>query len=139
MFYTSAFRYLIDRTREISIPVGILVFSETNRYVKIRWVDDLCEVPKELKGISNVNASLGVCYGHICEDIRQMRLPLWKEKGKGPEPTPYEKKYWEHYTALLMHNVVLGEIRPYVGVLDGHPDQILNTEFDRLVAAYGDK
>ena len=125
------FRFTVDWSRKITVPIGFVFFNEEKQYVKIRLPTDLSECPKEI-GKSGY-ALIGHVYDRLKSNMDRQDLPTWR--GERPYPLPHEDRWWKFYKDLLIHSVSIGETCGYP-CFNADPDSFLESEFKRLVKDY---
>jgi hypothetical protein len=100
-------RYLVDPGREITIPAGVILWSQPENRLWFR-------LPREGEALDGVPAAQARAYLEI---IRE-KIEGWRRLGELPYQTapllPLSAAWWEEVRRLLQWRVRLGPIQPLV-------------------------
>ena len=107
-------RYVIDTIRDISIPVGIVIWNAESGFMKIRLADN----KDKLDGFNYKEAAL-----HLRSFERE--LNIWKDTNELPygknETKVLSLEWWNHVAKLLSFKVM---------ITDSHPLESINPELE---------
>lgn len=118
--------FVADPLRDLSVPIGIVLWSPESRYLGMRLVGE----KEKIKGLDPQMDQPLVRLVHS-------QIQTWIETGKLPhalEPiSPSDDRWWRHVRELLVHRVKLSEPRP----IDCHePDQELEVVYEAVVGPH---
>ena len=104
-FSYAVLRYVKDERRDISVPVGVALWSEEGHWVRTRLL-----MPDErLTPISSSDD-----YPFI--NLISRKLDNWMKQGELPYQdrmlSPYSDAWWRHLQKILIHRLRLSEPRP---------------------------
>lgn len=121
-WYTATVRYLVDLDREVSAPVGVILFADGIPVWGIR-------TPRPEETLSGVPIEAGAGIALMRDLIRG-----WLESGDLPyastELPPYSLAWWHHLAGLLGHRIRVESLRP---TLCENPAEDLETLYQVLV------
>jgi Protein of unknown function (DUF3037) len=104
-FSYAVFRYIKDPQRDLSVPVGVALWSPDAQYVRFRFT----EPSDRAKGINKTDD-----LPHIA--VTERKLQDWIEHGQLPYQdrpmTPITDEWWRHVRNLLIHRIRMSEPLP---------------------------
>ncbi|MBI3910935.1 MAG: DUF3037 domain-containing protein [Armatimonadetes bacterium] len=116
-------RCLVDPTRGITVPVGVVLWSRADRHPRFR-------LPSEGERIEDVPIQTVMPYLRAA----QTQIEAWLRRGQLPYQTePLESlsdRWWEHVRGLMQFTVQIDPPRPVDCV---RPDEEMETLFEALV------
>jgi hypothetical protein len=101
-FSYAIFRFVKDASRDISVPVGVALWSTDATYSSTRFVSD----HERVRGVSRSDDLPYV-------DLVRMKIAAWREQGELPyqqrDLSQYSDDWWRHLKTLLIQRVQLSE------------------------------
>lgn len=104
-FSYAVFRYMKDPTRDVSVPVGVALWSADAKFVRFRLTE-------KSDRTSRINKTedlpyVGLVERQIRDWIERQELPYQKE-----QMLPESDEWWRHVRELLIHKIRLSEPLP---------------------------
>ncbi len=122
-FSYSVFRYVKDSRRDISVPIGVALWSQEARWVKVRFV-----LPQEK--VARVSKTADFPYINLVSKrvmnwLKDESLPYLER----PEE-PSSDTWWRHLQKVLVHKVRVSEPR---SIDCRNPEEEIETLFKEIV------
>jgi hypothetical protein len=101
----AVFKYVKDPGRDITIPVGVALWSGDAGFAETRFVSE----QEHVKGVSRTEDLPYI-------DLVRMKIADWRDQRKLPyqdlELSPYSDDWWRHAKKLLIHRVQISDPLP---------------------------
>lgn len=122
-FRYATLRFLVDADRDITIPVGVMLWNASKNW----WALRIPRTEETIHGVSMTQARPYL-------EAAQHKLSTWIERGKLPlSPEPLDRlsdEWWTHAQKLLKHSIRVGPIQ---SVDVNEPQSELDTLFDAVI------
>ena len=113
-FSYAVFSFVTDRTRSMTVPVGVVLWSSKKKWVKVRLLDSKQYFP----------------YVQLLESDLQQYMAEGKLPYQSEEFAPTDDAWWLHLAKLLHHQIWLGYPKP---IDCQHPEEELESLYKAVV------
>jgi DUF3037 family protein len=128
-FNYAVFRYIKDAKRDLSVPIGVALWSQDFSWARVRFIQDN-------ERVAGVNKTTDLPYVQLVA----RKVNSWLSQRKAPylsgDVTPERDQWWQHIRNILVHKVKISEARSIDCI---NPERELELLFRDVVRGLSDQ